>query len=120
MAKRRVAKRKKVQKYSSATGWFLAILIISGVAAFIEIDPVILGYVLAIAGAIIAIVNIRIAEEKSYLRGIAVLILVDIFFNMSGSVTGQILQFINNLAFAFGVAGFIIALAVIFKVGIDI
>lgn len=121
MAKRKIAEKKTKLKYSSATGWFAAILLISAVAAFIEMDAVILGYVLAIAGAMIAIVNIRIAEESSYLSGIVALVVIDMFFNMTNSISSEILMnFINNMSFAFGVAGLIISLAVIFKVSIDV
>jgi len=123
MAKRRKHAVRK-NHFSSATGWFAAILIIAAVASFIKLDSMMemyVTYILAIAGAIVAMINIRIAEEKMFLISVAALVIINMGLVGMGFITNSMLEaFLGYLSLAFGVAGFIVALAVIAKLGIDI
>ena len=67
-------------KYGSGTAWFLAILVISAIGAFINIGSTLLWLVLGVCGAVVAILNIRVSEEKEDLHGVIALLLITLMF----------------------------------------
>ena len=111
--------RKKKQSFNQGTLWFLVILLVSAFAAVYPIDPYYYVYlILAIAGALVAIVNIRIQEERDYLMAIIGLIVTVMGLSLVTVQNQMLFNFLNNLIVGFGVAGFIIAIAMISKVGL--
>ena len=119
-----MAKKKRLININAGTAWFLAILLISAVAAIIEFDQLaIVWLVLAICGAMVAIYNIRSEEENSFLIAIAALFIVLISWSSTGlfsEINSKILvSFLINLMVGLGIAGFIVALGLIFKIAID-
>ena len=113
--------RKTAFKLEAGTGWFLAILLISAVGALWNLDMSIIALVLGICGAAVAILNIRIDEERDFLIGVTALTVV-LFAMVSISEIAALASaakaFFINLLVAFGIAGFIVALSLIAKVGL--
>jgi len=109
---------------NAGTAWFLAILLVSLVAAVVQTDMSnIVWLVLAICGAMVAIYNIRFDEEHSFLIAVGCLFIVLISWSLTG-IFGQLendmlFDFLINLMVGLGVAGFIVAIAAIFKIAID-
>ena len=109
----------KKSKFNQGTIWFLAILVISFAAAIYPIEPAYYVYIiLAIAGALVAIVNIQVKEEKDYLLGIIGLIVTVMGIAPVAGMNEMLYKFLINLVVGFGVAGFIIAVSMISKVSI--
>lgn len=79
--------------------------------------------ILALAGAAIAIFNIRIKEQQSFLRAITALNVIIISWLIASQMweASTALQasnvFLANLAVGFGVAGFIVAMAEVIQLG---
>ncbi len=79
--------------------------------------------VLALAGAAIAIFNIQIKEQQSFLRAITALNVIIISWLIASQMweASPALQALNvflaNLAVGFGVAGFIVAVAEVIQLG---
>lgn len=111
-------------KLEAGTAWFLAILLISAVSALMDLQMNYLAYtalVLGICGASVAILNIRVDEERDFLIGVTALIIVLFAMNSIGGAVGfpsAVGIFFINLLMGFGVAGFIVALSLIAKVGL--
>ena len=125
---------KTKSKYTMGTFWFLMIIVVSVVASFIPGNETIFWLILGICGAIVAITNIRIKEETSFLIGTSALLIVIIsLFTLIPIVIPQLLitsdmvtvnltilgNFLVNLVIAFGVAGFIVALGLIARLGLE-
>lgn len=115
--------KKSKNKYTIGTAGFLAILIISMLGSVISIHTTILWLVLAICGAIVAIQNIQIKEENSFLIGtialivvITAILIIPEFSSVSISPIGS---FLINLVVGFGVAGFVVALGLISRLGLE-
>jgi len=112
----------KKSKYTIGTAGFLAILIISILGSVIS-NTTILWLILAICGAIVAIQNIQIKEENSFLIGTGTLIIVItaiLIIPEFGSVSmSPIGSFLVNLVVGFGVAGFVVALGLISRLGLE-
>lgn len=113
---------KKVD-YDLASVFFVGIIVISIIGVIVPINSGIMWLILAICGAIVAIQNIQIKEENSFLIGTAALVivltaflLVPQFGAMSESPIGTLFA---NLIVGFGTAGFIVALGLISRLGID-
>ncbi len=115
----------KKKKYDWGTFWFLAIIIVAIIGSFpgLIFYESIIWLILGICGAMIAIQNIQIKEEKSFLIGVTALFVIIIAFlaipqfnRVAISLFGK---FLVNLAVAFGVAGFVVSLGIISKVGIE-
>lgn len=113
----------KKAKYDLATAFFVGIVVISIIGTVAPINIGIIWLVLAICGAIVAIQNIQIKEENSFLIGTATLViiltaflLVPEFGAVSDSPIG--LLFVN-LMVGFGIAGFIVALGLIARLGLE-
>lgn len=115
--------RKRVTAFrlEAGTGWFLAILLISAVAALWNLDIALTALVLGICGAAVAILNIRADEERDFLIGVIALTVV-LFAMVSipqiAALAAATQRFFINLIVAFGIAGFIVALSLIAKVGL--
>lgn len=115
---------KKVKtRYDLATIFFLGIIIIAVIGAALPINRGIIWLVLGVCGAIVAIQNIQIREENSFLIGTATLVivltaflLIPEFGTISNSPIGTLLV---NLIVGFGIAGFIVALGLISRLGLE-
>ncbi len=113
--------QRKHFKLEAGTAWFLAILLISAVTSFWEFDVAITALVLGICGAAVAILNIRVDEERDFLIGVTALVVV--LFAMISiadmlTLATELQNFFTNLLIGFGIAGFIVALSLIAKVGL--
>ena len=78
--------------------------------------------ILGIAGAIVAIINIQVREEISFLIATTSLLVIIITFLAVPSLSGigsMIEDFLTNLAVGFGVAGFVVAIGLITKLGLE-
>lgn len=106
---------KSKTKYGSGTAWFLAILVISVIGAFVSVSTTLLWLVLGVCGAVVAILNIRVSEEKEYLHGVVALLLITIAFAPILPIS-ELSNFLMNLSVGFGVAGFVIALSHIARI----
>ena len=113
---------KAKKKYTTGTVWFLAILIISVIGIGIA-NKTIIWLILGICGAIVAYKNIQNKEENSFLIGTSALLIVIMmfllipqFYKISWSLAGD---FLINLAIGFGVAGFVVALGLISRLGLE-
>jgi len=115
---------KKKFKLELGTGFFLAILLISAVAAWMDPEMLYISttmLVLGICGAIVAMLNIRVSEERDFLIGVTALIIVLFAMNSIAGLVAlptEVRIFIINLMMGFGIAGFIVALSLIAKVGL--
>ena len=117
--------KKAVRKsrYNLATIFFIGIIIFSIVGVVLPVSNNILWFILGIFGAVVAIQNIRIKEENSFLIGVIALLTVIIailivpeFNDIAMSLIGS---FLANIAIGFGVAGFIVALGLISRLGLE-
>lgn len=110
-------------KINAGTAWFLATILVSLIAAFIQVDTLILFLVLGICGAMIAIYNIRFEEEASFLLAVAALFITIMAWNIAeifgviGSV--EFVAFLFNLMIGLGVSSLIVSVGLIFKLAID-
>jgi hypothetical protein len=117
--------KKAVRKsrYDLATVFFIGIVIVSIIGVVLPINRGIIWLILGICGAVVAIQNIRLKEENSFLIGttallivITTILIIPEFNNIAMSFIGS---FLANLAIGFGVAGFIVALGLISRLGLE-
>ena len=112
--------KKKAFKTNQGTIWFLAILVLSALGAVYPAYSVELAMIIAICGAIVAILNITKVEESGYLLASTALVVIITAWALLGILAHEMLAlFLGNLVIGFGVAGFILALATIAKIGLD-
>ncbi|MFH0929501.1 MAG: hypothetical protein V1818_04085 [Candidatus Aenigmatarchaeota archaeon] len=116
-----MAKAKK-RKYTAGTFWFLAIFIVSILGTFLP-NTMILWLILGISGAIVAYENIQRKEETSFLIAISSILIIIVMFLLfpmfSGVDMSLIGDFLLNLGVAFGVAGFVVSLGLITRLGLE-
>jgi hypothetical protein len=118
------AKRYK-RKYTIGTAFFLILLLVAIVGALPTVSDYyqIVWLILGIAGAIVAILNIQVREEVSFLIATTALLVIVIAFLAVPSVKYVmepiIGTFLTNLAIGFGVAGFVVAIGLIAKLGLE-
>jgi len=119
--KRSRAKKSKFHRYTMGTVWFLAILFLSAIGASPRLINIqIIWLLLMVCGAIVAIYNIRKQEEIPFLIASVTLIVIVICMQVSSfTVLSIIDMFVFNLGIAFGTAAFVVALALIAKLGLD-
>jgi len=114
---------KAKKKYTIGTAWFLAILIISFIGIVIPVNKTIIWLILGICGAIVAYKNIQKREENSFLIGTSALLIVIMMFLLIPEFYKIALSFLGdfliNLGIAFGVAGFVVALGLISRLGVE-
>lgn len=105
------------------TAWFLAILVISILAAFFTatIPENILYLILGICGAMVAAYNITLKEENQFLIASTALVLISSIFvsGMAAVIPDVLGEFLLNLIIGIGIAGFIVAISLVFKIAID-
>src|SRR3989304_10368759 len=107
--------------------WFLAAIIISALAALnvIPLDDNTLWIILGISGVGIAILNIKVQEEVTFLIGVTTLIVIIAAFVLIPETTAVLTSvidfkaFLVNLAVVFGFAGLIVAFSLISKIGLE-
>ena len=111
------------QKYDLATIFFIGIILVSAIGALVDIDKMILWLVLGICGAIVAIQNIQIKEENSFLVGtIGVVVILTAFLvipEFRYVLNSPVSTFLFNLLVGFGVAGLIVALGLVSRLGLE-
>jgi len=117
------ARKRSKKKYTTGTVWFLAILIVSLIGIVIPVNKMVIWLILGICGAIVAYKNIQRKEENSFLIGTSALLLIIMmillipdFYKIALSFVGD---FLINLGIAFGVAGFVVALGLISRLGLE-
>ncbi|MFQ6020691.1 MAG: hypothetical protein ACE5J4_01560 [Candidatus Aenigmatarchaeota archaeon] len=118
---------KAKRKYTIGTAWFIAILIIAVIGATETLAPYTnyVWLILGISGAAIAILNIQVKEEISFLIGSTALIVLIIAFLLVPTISDltvsifELKTFLINLVVSIGIASFIISLAMIAKIGIE-
>jgi hypothetical protein len=113
----------KKSKYDLATAFFIGIIVISVIGASLPINSEIIWLLLGICGAIVAIQNIQIKEENSFLISTTTLVVILTAFLLipelepvSSSAIGTLFV---NLIVGFGSAGFIVALGLISRLGLE-
>lgn len=115
---------KKKFKLNAGAIWFLAILVVSIVAAFQTIlTTTVVWLILGICGAMVAIYKIKIAEEKSFLIAVTALyVMVVSWFIItiiSTAIPLVVYSILVNLLIGLGAAGFIVAFGFIFRIAIE-
>jgi len=113
----------KKMKYDLATIFFLGIIIVSIIGAALPIIKGIIWLILGVCGAIVAIQNIQIKEENSFLIGTIALVAVLTAFllipELRYALSSPVGTFLLNLIVGFGIAGFIVALGLIARLGLE-
>ncbi|MFH1229848.1 MAG: hypothetical protein V1678_05515 [Candidatus Aenigmatarchaeota archaeon] len=112
----------KKAKYDLATVFFLGIILVSIAGSLFQASKVIIWLLVGICGAMVAIQNIKIKEEKLFLIGTtallvvmtALLVIPEFRYELSSVST-----LLMNLMVGFGVAGFIVALGLISRLGLE-
>jgi hypothetical protein len=112
----------KKAKYDMATVFFLGIILVSIAGALFQFNKVIIWLVVGICGAMMATQNIRIKEENSFLIGTTALLVLMTAFLVIPEFRYEIASIstlLMNLIVGFGVAGFIVALGLISRLGLE-
>ena len=113
----------KKTKYDLATAFFVGIIIVAIIGAALPINRAIIWLILGICGAIVAIQNIQIKEENSFLIAITALVIILTAFLLipeTGSAFySPIGALFVNLIIGFGISGFIVALGLISRLGLE-
>lgn len=123
MPRKTKAKRNRL-RIEAGSAWFLAILLISAVSAIWDPQMAYISWtalVLGICGAIVAMLNIRVDEERDFLIGVTALIIILFAMNSVATLIGMPIEvkiFFINLLMAFSISGFIVALSHIAKLGL--
>ncbi|MBU3896430.1 MAG: hypothetical protein KJ697_00660 [Nanoarchaeota archaeon] len=116
---------KKKFKLNAGAIWFLAILVVSVLAAVFEsgLTTTAVWLILGICGAMIAIYNIRDDEEKSFLIAVGTLYIIVVSWFIvtviSEVIPLLVYNIFVNLLIGLGVAGFIVAMGLILKIAIQ-
>jgi hypothetical protein len=109
-------------KYDLATVFFVGIIVVSVVGAVLPLAQGIVWLILGLCGAMVAIQNIQIKEENSFLIGtIALVTILSAFLlipEFRFALSSPLGTFLFNLLIGFGVAGFIVALGLIARLGL--
>ena len=109
-------------KYDLATIFFIGIIVVSIIGAVVPMAQGIIWLIIAVCGAIVAIQNIQIREENSFLIGTIALVTILTAFllipEFRFALSSPIGTFLFNLLVGFGVAGFIVALGLISRLGL--
>jgi len=113
----------KKGKYDLATIFFVGIIIIAIIGAALPMNRTIVWLMLGICGAIVAVQNIQVKEENSFLIATSALIIILMAFLLipeTGSMFySPIGTLFINLIIGFGIAGFIVALGLISRLGLE-
>jgi len=113
----------KKGKYDLATIFFVGIIIIAIIGAALPMNRTIFWLMLGICGAIVAVQNIQVKEENSFLIATSALIIILMAFLLipeTGSMFySPIGTLFINLIIGFGIAGFIVALGLISRLGLE-
>ena len=107
--------------------WFIAAILISALAALniLPLDSNTTWVILGISGVGIAILNIQVREEVTFLVGVSTLVIIIAAFVLIPETTSVLSSaidfrsFLINLAVVFGFGGLIVALALISKIGFE-
>jgi hypothetical protein len=106
--------------------WFIAAIVISALAALkiIPLDANTIWIILGISGVGIAVLNIQVKEEVTYLVGVTALVIIIAAFILIPDTTGLLSSndfksFLINLLVVFGFSGLIVGLALISKIGLE-
>jgi hypothetical protein len=129
MVRRRSKRSKKIKKtaldptrvsLNMGSLSFLAILIAAAVFSLFSIPeefaqwPIL---VMGLLGAIIAIDNITKSEELQFMVASITIMLVSLLLTTIMIIPDAVRLFVAYLSFAFGIAGFIVALGAVLKLG---
>ena len=108
--------KKSKKKIEWGTWVFVGTVILAAILAYINLD--VIGYlILALLGAVIAIQNIMAKERTSFILATAALVIFILGLFVAVPLQEPLKEFLNNLIISFGVAGFVVALGEIVKLG---
>ncbi len=96
---------------------FIAIFLVAYLALLFPVNATALILLLSVLGIAVGIFNIRAEEERDFPLSITALNVIIIAWLITIDMPLALRTFLTNLAVAFGVAGIIIALAVIIRTG---
>ena len=117
MAKRRKAAKTRsydIRKLGNIA--LVVIFLLAAVSIYVPLDAAATYAVLGVLGAVIAILNIKKAEEQPFLLAvIALMVLATVVFAIPGMPT-EIGEFLVRISIPFGIAGLIVALGLIVKI----
>lgn len=113
----------KKHKYDLATIFFVGIILVSIIGSVLPINRGIIWLIIGICGALVAMQNIQIKEENSFLVSTSALViimtaflLIPEFSVISNSAIGTL--FVNMIV-GFGIAGFIVAIGLMSRLGLE-
>ena len=113
----------KKHKYDLATIFFVGIILVSIIGSALPINRGIIWLIIGICGALVAMQNIQIKEENSFLVSTSALViimtaflLIPEFSVISNSAIGTL--FVNMIV-GFGIAGFIVAIGLMSRLGLE-
>ena len=113
--------RSKGHKYTMGTIWFLAIIVLGLIGSFPSmLNREILWLLLMVCGAIVAMHNVRKDEELTFLVATTSLLVILVCMKVAAvSIVPFVDLFVYNIAIGFGTAAFVVALALIAKLGLE-
>jgi hypothetical protein len=113
----------KKNRFDLATIFFVGIIVIAIIGATLPINTGIIWLMLGICGAIVAVQNIQIKEENSFLIATTALVIILTAFllipDFGFTFYSPIGTLFVNLIVGFGVAGFIVALGLVSRLGLE-
>jgi hypothetical protein len=103
------------------TIWFLAIIVFGLIGSFPSmLNREILWLLLMVCGAIVAMHNVRKDEEVTFLVATTSLLVILVCMKVAAvSIVPFVDLFVYNIAIGFGTAAFVVALALIAKLGLE-
>ncbi|MFQ6009915.1 MAG: hypothetical protein ACE5J7_02230 [Candidatus Aenigmatarchaeota archaeon] len=117
MKKRKKAARKKafdIHKLGNIA--LVVIFALAAVSIYVPLDAAATYIVLGVMGAIIAILNIRKAEEQPFLLAVIALMVLTTVVYAIPIMPYQVGEFLVRISIPFGIAGLIVALGLIIKI----
>jgi len=111
---KRRRKGKKGFSFNAADIALIGIFALAAIISYFNLQNPVYTLLLGLAGALIAIENIKKNEEVTYMIAVATLIIVIGAISLV-SVPVQVTSFLANIAVAFGISGLIVALGTIVK-----
>jgi hypothetical protein len=107
------------KKVATGAALFIAIIAVAAGGAVIAPGNLSVELLLGLLGALVAIMNIRASEEQRFLIGVTGLVIISWLLANIAFPTPPASTLLVNLIFAFGVAGFIVAMATVAKLGLS-
>lgn len=114
-----MAKHPLTKQATIGTWWFVALFVIAGLSAFTTQMPYVIYLIAGICGAMVGIYNIKSEEETGFLLATVALILIVISWFAVLPSNIMVANFFNTIIIGVGAAGFITAISLIVKLGVN-